>query len=142
MPLWLWAVRLRVENCEMNSPNLQRIIRIKSNKERGGEVENIYVRNLKVGECELAILGLELNYWHTTTGDYEPSFHDIYLSNISSKKSKYVVSIDGFPNELMAHHIYFDHCHFEGVVSKKINDLRGAVDVKFNRVTVNGQTYP
>jgi polygalacturonase len=130
-----------VENCEMDSPNLQRIIRIKSNKERGGEVSYVYVRNLKVGECALAILGLELNYGRISTGAYKPSFHDIYLSNISSKKSKYVVSIIGFPNELMAHHIYFNHCIFDGVTSQDINDLRGAVDVKFHQVTVNGKSY-
>ena len=39
-----------VENCTMDSPELDRIIRIKSNAIRGGEVENIFVRNIRVGE--------------------------------------------------------------------------------------------
>ena len=35
------------ENCEMNSPDLDRAIRIKTNSIRGGTIENIFVRNNK-----------------------------------------------------------------------------------------------
>ena len=46
-----------VENCRMDSPELDRIIRIKSNAIRGGEVENLFVRNIFVGECkELSLI--------------------------------------------------------------------------------------
>ncbi len=41
---------LFVENCKMDSPNLERVIRIKTNNRRGGVIENIYVRNVEVGE--------------------------------------------------------------------------------------------
>jgi polygalacturonase len=36
---------LFVENCEMDSPNLDRVIRIKTNNCRGGIIENIYFGN-------------------------------------------------------------------------------------------------
>ena len=44
-----------VENCQMDSPELDRIIRIKSNPMRGGNVENVFVRNITVGECKQSI---------------------------------------------------------------------------------------
>ena len=51
-----------VENCEMDSPNLDRVLRIKSNSCRGGVTENVYMRNVKVGQCKEAVLRINLNY--------------------------------------------------------------------------------
>lgn len=53
---------LFVENCKMDSPNLERVIRIKTNNCRGGVIENIYVRNIEVGECREAVLKINLQY--------------------------------------------------------------------------------
>lgn len=53
---------LFVENCKMDSPNLERVIRIKTNNCRGGVIENIYVRNVEVGECREAVLKINLQY--------------------------------------------------------------------------------
>lgn len=71
-----------VENCTMDSPELDRIIRIKSNAMRGGEVENIFIRNIRVGECKESILGFELKYWHVDDGPYLPYF-TIFIWKIS-----------------------------------------------------------
>src|SRR5262249_16228061 len=38
------------EHCEMDSPHLQRALRIKSNSLRGGFVENVLFRNIHVGQ--------------------------------------------------------------------------------------------
>lgn len=46
----------------MDSPNLERVIRIKTNNCRGGVIENIYVRNIEVGECREAVLKINLQY--------------------------------------------------------------------------------
>jgi len=40
---------LFVENCVMDSPDLDRVVRIKTNSCRGGVIENIFVRNVEVG---------------------------------------------------------------------------------------------
>ena len=37
-------------------------LRIKSNAKRGGDVENIFVRNIKVGEVKEAIVKLNMHY--------------------------------------------------------------------------------
>lgn len=130
-----------VEDCKMDSPNLDRIIRIKSNPVRGGVVENVYVRNLEVGECKLAILGIELKYWKVTEGDFKPLFQNIYIDNINSKKSQYMVSVDGFEDSAQAKNIFFSNCDIQGVTNKKINNLVGQTELYFNNVKVNGKNY-
>ena len=44
------------ENCEMDSPSLDRVLRIKTNSCRGGIIENINMRNITVGQCGEAVL--------------------------------------------------------------------------------------
>ena len=40
-----------VENCTMDSPDLDRVIRIKTNTVRGGYVRDIYIRNIEIGRA-------------------------------------------------------------------------------------------
>lgn len=131
--------RVWVEDCKMDSPNLIRIIRMKSNPRRGGEISNVFVKNVEVGACELAILGIELKYWKTFEGDYMPYFHDIYLSNITSKGSRYVLHVDGFEDKSLARNIKFSNCNFSGVGAPEVNHVVGAAKVSFSQVRVNGK---
>ncbi|WP_299780565.1 glycoside hydrolase family 28 protein [uncultured Formosa sp.] len=73
-----------VENCEMDSPNLERAIRIKTNSKRGGFVENVYVRNLRIGQVKEAVLKINLFYgiYGEQTGDNYPKVKNINLNNI------------------------------------------------------------
>lgn len=46
----------------MNSPNLRRALRLKSNKYRGGVIENIFMRDIKVGQVKNAAIRINQNY--------------------------------------------------------------------------------
>lgn len=128
-----------VENCRMDSPELDRIIRIKSNSERGGEVKNIFVRDITVGECKESILGIELNYWHVEDGPYPPYFHNIHLENITSQKSNYLLYIDGTEGKIQARDIFIKNCTFNGIARPAINYVSGAEGIHFENVTANGK---
>lgn len=129
-----------VEDCQMSSPNLDRIIRIKSNPVRGGEVSNINVRNLQVGECKSAILGIELKYWRTNEGNYLPLFHDITLENITSQKSNYLIHVDGDEADKdQLHDITFSNCDFRGIISPEINHFKNIQRLTFYKVKANGK---
>lgn len=130
-----------VEDCTMDSPNLDRIIRIKSNAVRGGEVENVFVRNITVGECRQAILGFELHYWNVYDGPYPPYFHNIQLENITSGKSRYVLNLDGFDDKIQARDIIVKNCSFNGVTDPEINHVVGVDNIVFENVTVNGEPF-
>lgn len=76
-----------VENCLMDSPELDRAIRIKSNSRRGGLVENVFVRNIKVGEVKESVLGIDLFYGvhGNQTGTFMPQVQNIFIENSTVK---------------------------------------------------------
>jgi len=88
-----------VENCVMDSPNLDRAIRIKSNSRRGGLVENVFVRNLEVGQVKECVLILDMfyNVYGNQTGSFIPQVKNIFLENINVKNAgKYGVLAKGY----------------------------------------------
>ncbi|KAF2515593.1 glycoside hydrolase family 28 protein [Flavobacterium foetidum] len=88
-----------VENCVMDSPNLDRAIRIKTNSRRGGIIENIYVRNLEVGTVKECVLKLNMfyNVYGSQTGNYIPVIRNVSLENVNVKNGgKYSVWAEGY----------------------------------------------
>lgn len=88
-----------VENCTMSSPNLDRAIRIKTNTKRGGLIENLYVRNLEVGQVKEAVLRVNLFYatYSDQQGNFMPEVRNITLENIRVKNGgSYAVLIKGY----------------------------------------------
>jgi polygalacturonase len=100
-----------VEDCFMSSPNLDRAIRLKSNMRRGGYLENLFVRNIEVGEVKEAVLHIDLRYFNET-GDYKPTVRNIFLENVSSKKSRHPLFLLGIEQSPMEN-IIITNCRFE-----------------------------
>ncbi len=132
---------LWVENCKMNSPELERVIRIKTSDCRGGTIENVFVRNIEVGECQEAILKINLLYEpnEVCNRDFPPIVRNINLENITSQKSKYGVYIIGLPNGQNVSDINIKNCTFKGVSSN--NSISDASNVVFENVTINGNSF-
>lgn len=130
---------LFIENCTMDSPEQDRAIRIKSNTCRGEIVENIYARNIKVGECKDAILRINLKYESDENCNraYDPIVKNVYIENVTSQKSKYGVFIDGLDDRINIYNVNLDNCRFENV--KNGNYLYKCKDVRFNNLFVNGE---
>lgn len=88
-----------VENCVMDSPNLDRVIRIKTNSRRGGVIEDVFVRNLEVGTVKECVLKLNMfyNVYGSQTGNFIPVIRNINLENINVKNGgKYSVWAEGY----------------------------------------------
>ncbi|WP_264530427.1 glycoside hydrolase family 28 protein [Flavobacterium sp. N502540] len=88
-----------VEDCVMDSPNLDRAIRIKTNSKRGGVIENVFVRNLEVGTVKECVLKLNMfyNVYGSQTGNFIPIIRNISLENINVKNGgKYGVWAEGY----------------------------------------------
>lgn len=88
-----------VENCVMDSPNLDRAIRIKTNSRRGGIIEDIYVRNLEVGTVKECVLKLNMfyNVYGSQTGNFIPTIRNVRLENVTVKNGgKYSVWAEGY----------------------------------------------
>jgi polygalacturonase len=85
------------ENCTMDSPNLDRVLRIKSNAQRGGVIENVYMRNITVGQVKDAILQIDFQYEEGAKGPYKPIVRNVVMDKITSKKTPKVLNITGIP---------------------------------------------
>jgi polygalacturonase len=85
------------ENCVMDSPNLDRALRLKNNAMRGGLIENVYMRNVQVGQVADAVLQIDFHYEEGANGSFTPVARNINMSNITSQKSKYGVYLRGLP---------------------------------------------
>jgi len=126
------------ENCKMDSPNLERAIRIKTNAVRGGIIENIFVRNIEIGEVKEAALKINFFYEEGENGDFTPVVRNINLENITSKKSKYAVWIKAFEHSPMEK-ITIENCNFKNV--EKENVLENVKYIRTKSVFINGKEF-
>jgi hypothetical protein len=61
---------------------------------------------------------------------------NVNLENVSCKKSRYGVSVDGLEDSSRVSSIHLNNCDFRGVTSNG-NDIKGATDVTFDHVRIN-----
>ncbi|OMQ10492.1 glycoside hydrolase family 28 protein [[Flexibacter] sp. ATCC 35103] len=126
-----------VDNCVMDSPNLDRAIRIKTNSRRGGVIEDVFVRNLKVGtvkECVLLVT-MFYNVYGSQTGNFIPTVRNINLENVTVKNGgKYGVWAEGYEESPV------ENITLKNVVIEKVGKpylLKNAKNVNFINTTVN-----
>lgn len=127
-----------LENCKMDSPNLDRAIRLKTNTRRGGIIENLFVRNVEVGEVSDAVVRINMLYDPKEDSDssFLPVIRNINVSNVTSKKSKYGLRFEGLDNSKITG-VNISNCNFEGVKSGNIfNNVDGII---LNEVIINGK---
>jgi len=122
------------ENCTMDSPNLDRALRIKTNSVRGGTVENVYMRNVKIGQVAEAVLKINFQYGEGDAGDFTPIVRNINMENVTSGKSKYALSISGYERSPITG-IHLKNCTFDNV--EKSNILVGVENIDFDNVKIN-----
>ena len=132
------ARNIFIEDCIMDSPNLDRALRIKTNSLRGGIVENIYMRNVKVGEVADAVIRIYFHYDDGDTGSYTPSVRNIYIENVTSRKSRYALLLDGYQRSPITN-VVLESCDFRGV--EKGNILKHVSGLHANNVRINGQLW-
>ena len=132
---------LYVEDCEMDSPNLDRVVRIKTNACRGGVIENLFVRNVRVNECNEAVMRINLLYEpnEDCNAAFPPVVRNVYLSNITSQKSKYGIIIDGFEDKANVYNIHVTDCEFNNV-SKGNTRISGMTEnICLDNLKINGE---
>jgi unsaturated rhamnogalacturonyl hydrolase len=121
------------ENCRMDSPNLQRALRLKTNAGRGGFLENVFMRNCEVGEVSHSILTIDLVYGRVTTGAFKPVVRNVLMENVTSKKSPRVLSVVGMANSTIEN-VRISGCTFKGVGGADI--LTNAGDISYKNVSI------
>ena len=75
-----------VEACEMSSPDLERGLRIKTNAMRGGVVENVFVRDVTIGEVGNAI-DVDMLYEEGANGSFLPTVRNVRVERMTVGKA-------------------------------------------------------
>lgn len=101
------------ENCKMDSPDLERALRIKSNSWRGGFAENVYFRNVEVGQVSDAIFRINM-YYAKDRGENYPHISNINMENVTVKKAPVALYLHGVP-QLPINGVTIRNCKFDGV---------------------------
>lgn len=126
-------------DCTMDSPNLDRVLRIKTNSCRGGVIEGIYMKNITVGQCRESVLKINLDYEHNEVccRGFYPIVKNVLMEDVTCKTSTYGVQIIGLEEDTLVHDIMVKNCHFNGV--KQGNTITGKTrDIVFDRLFING----
>ena len=123
------------ENCQMNSPLLDRALRIKTSTARGGIIENIYLRNIEVGQVAEQVVIATMFY--EDSGSYMPTVRNIEVRNMQVKNGgKVGVLLEGYKESpvqnLRLVNVEIDHV-------KEPYKFKNATNIQFDNVKINGQ---
>ncbi|WP_324719957.1 glycoside hydrolase family 28 protein [Salinimicrobium sp. HB62] len=130
-----------VRNNTMSSPNLDRAIRIKTNTRRGGVIENIFVKDLKVGQVKEAVLKINTHYgiYANQEGEHIPIIRNILLENVQVENGgEYGLLIKGREEAPVS------NVKLKDVVIKKTEipmEIENCEPIIFVNTTINGKQY-
>lgn len=124
-----------IERCTMDSPHLDRALRIKTNSVRGGVVENVFMRDVTVGEVADAVVRINFYYEEGDAGKFQPVVRNIRVSNVTSGKSPYAVWIRTYKDS-PATDVILEDCDFRNV--ERPNVIENVQGLQFRNVRING----
>jgi polygalacturonase len=129
------ARNIFAERCRMDSPQLDRALRIKTNSVRGGTVEGVYMRDVTVGEVAEAVVTIDYFYEEGDAGKFPPVVQDVEVRNVTSRKSKYGLLLRGYAHDPIADVRLID-CRFDGVTDGDV--IEAVRDLSRTNVLVYG----
>lgn len=120
-----------VEDCLMDSPALDRAIRIKTNSVRGGVVENILVRNVRIGEVAESILRVNFLYEEGDAGGFTPVVRNIFMENVICENARLPLYLHGYERSPIEG-VHLKNCSFGGIREPSV--LRNVQGLTFDGV--------
>jgi len=117
-----------VEDCTMDSPHLERALRIKSNARRGGVVEGIHMRRVTIGRVTEAVLTVDFQYEEGSHGAFPPTVRDVSIEDTTAKASPRLFFITGFKGATIDN-IRISHCTIGGVDSPELIEYAGRIEL-------------
>lgn len=124
-------------NCTMDSPNLDRILRIKTSSQRGGVIENIFMKDVKVGTYKEA--AVKCNMFYEEPGEHMPTIRNVWVENLQVEDGgKYAVLVQAY-EESPVENLRLINCTINGVEEPlKVDNVK---EMKFENVIINKQPY-
>jgi polygalacturonase len=132
------ARNIFAERCRMDSPQLDRALRMKTNSVRGGVIERVYMRDVTIGQVREAVVAIDFNYEEGDTGQFTPVVRDIEVRNVTSQKSDYALLLRGYARTPVTN-VRLQNCTFENVAKPDV--LEFVKDIAFTNVRRNGTLF-
>jgi len=124
------------EHCVLDSPHLNEALRFKTNAMRGGAIENVFARNLTIGEIADAILNIDFYYEEGPKGPEHPLVRNIDIRDVTCRKAKHAVYARGF-RDAPIRNVRIENCKFDHVLEANVVD--NVQDFMLDGVTMNGK---
>lgn len=127
------AQNIYAVNCNLSSPDLAMVLRIKTSSSRGGIIENIFMKNIKVGTYKDAAVHCTMFY--ENPGNYIPAIRNIWVENMDvTDAGQYGVFVNAY-KQSPVQHLKLVNCNIKGVQTPlKIDYVQ---DMGFKNVTIN-----
>ena len=124
-------------NNVMSSPDLDRVLRIKTSSQRGGVIENIYMKDVKVGTYKES--AVHVNMFYEEPGQHMPVVRNVYVENmVVGDGGKYGVYIRAY-EQSPVQNLKLVNCTINGVEIPVQMDF--VKEVSFKNVKINGAAY-
>ncbi len=124
------------QDCQMDSPNLDRVLRFKNNAIRGGAIEHVYLRTVKCGQVMGAAIDVDFYYEEGEKGPFTPVVRDVEVVNLEVGKCANAWSLRGFKNAPVSN-IRLKNCTFANAAKPAVTE--NVEGMTLENVTVNGK---
>ncbi|TWT27758.1 glycoside hydrolase family 28 protein [Planomicrobium sp. CPCC 101110] len=126
------------EDNEMDSPNLDRVLRIKTNSVRGGIVENVYLRNNKVNKVGGEVVRINMMYEEGDVGDFTPIVRNIEVDGLDSNGGNYGIYIKAYDRSPVQN-LKITNSSFDNVKTPTL--IENVENMVLSNFTINGKSY-
>lgn len=118
-----------VENCTMDSPELDRALRFKNNAMRGGVLENVFMRDVKIGRVGEAVVTIDLLYEEGARGAFPPTVRNVQLDRVEATAAPRLFYIRGFPGATIDD-IRLNDSTIKGIAQAEVIQHAGAISLR------------
>lgn len=121
-------------NNKMDSPNLDRILRLKTSSSRGGIIENVFMKDVEVGTYKEA--AVKFNMFYEKPGDHIPTIRNVWVENMHVKKGGRYALMSAAYESSPIKNFRMVNCEINGVKEPyKVDYLDNII---FENVIING----
>ena len=111
-------------------------MRIKTNAMRGGTIENVFARRLRVGQVAKAALTIDFYYEEGERGRFTPTVRNVALDQVTMRRAEYALYLRGFAGSPIRN-VSVTNSDF-GAVAKP-NVTEHVVGLSLANVRINGR---
>lgn len=122
-------------NCKMDSRNLDRVLRIKTSSSRGGTIENVFMKDVKVGTYKES--AVRFNMFYEKPGNFIPTIRNIWVENLTVEEGGKYGLLSAAYRVSPVQNVRFVNVDIRGVeIPMKVDYIK---NLQFENVRINGQ---